>query len=168
MKKDFSALKTLQTNLRGMASEADLFMASTAAGIAAIYLREVKKRTPVGKGTFEVAGRYKRGAKKGQARLRRVAQGGTLRRAWHVGEIEKRGRVFLTSVRNPVKYAPYVEYGHRQEPGRYVPQIGKRLKQRWVEGQFMMTRASLTTSAARHEYAEKRYKRFVKRYKNND
>ncbi len=23
---------------------------------------------------------------------------------------------------------PYVEYGHRQEPGRYVPAIGKRLK----------------------------------------
>lgn len=26
-----------------------------------------------------------------------------------------------------VKYAPYVEFGHNQEPGRYVPAIGKRL-----------------------------------------
>ena len=26
-----------------------------------------------------------------------------------------------------VKYAPYVELGHNQEPGRYVPAIGKRL-----------------------------------------
>lgn len=24
-------------------------------------------------------------------------------------------------------YAPYVEYGHNQEPGRYVPALGKRL-----------------------------------------
>lgn len=26
-----------------------------------------------------------------------------------------------------VEYAPYVELGHRQQPGRYVPAIGKRL-----------------------------------------
>lgn len=26
-----------------------------------------------------------------------------------------------------VTYAPYVEFGHNQEPGRYVPAIGKRL-----------------------------------------
>ena len=26
-----------------------------------------------------------------------------------------------------VEYAPYVEYGHKQEVGRYVPAIGKRL-----------------------------------------
>ena len=27
-----------------------------------------------------------------------------------------------------MEYASYVEYGHRQEPGRYVPALGKRLK----------------------------------------
>lgn len=27
-----------------------------------------------------------------------------------------------------VEYAPYVEFGHIQQPGRYVPAIGKRLK----------------------------------------
>lgn len=27
-----------------------------------------------------------------------------------------------------VKYAPYVEFGHIQEPGRYVKAIGRRLK----------------------------------------
>lgn len=31
-----------------------------------------------------------------------------------------------------VEYAPYVELGHHQEPGRYVPAIGKRLKKEWV------------------------------------
>ena len=31
-----------------------------------------------------------------------------------------------------VEYAPFVELGHRQEPGRYVPAIGKRLKRAWV------------------------------------
>lgn len=31
-----------------------------------------------------------------------------------------------------VEYAPYVELGHHQEPGRYVPKIKKRLKKDWV------------------------------------
>ena len=31
-----------------------------------------------------------------------------------------------------VEYAPYVEFGHHQEPGRYVPAIGKRLVRDWV------------------------------------
>lgn len=33
-----------------------------------------------------------------------------------------------------VEYAPYVELGHAQEPGRYVPAIGKRLKASHVAG----------------------------------
>ena len=31
-----------------------------------------------------------------------------------------------------VEYAPYVELGHSQQPGRYVPKLGKRLKASWV------------------------------------
>lgn len=31
-----------------------------------------------------------------------------------------------------VKYAPYVELGHAQQPGRFVPKLGKRLKVAWV------------------------------------
>lgn len=31
-----------------------------------------------------------------------------------------------------VEYAPSVEYGHKQEVGRYVPAIGKRLKRAFV------------------------------------
>ena len=33
-----------------------------------------------------------------------------------------------------VEYAPYVELGHRQTPGRFVPKIGKRLVRSWVPG----------------------------------
>lgn len=38
-------------------------------------------------------------------------------------------------VGTPVEYAPYVEYGHRQEVGRFVPQIGKRLVNEYVPAQ---------------------------------
>ena len=33
-----------------------------------------------------------------------------------------------------VKYAPFVEFGHFQEPGRYVPAIEKRLVREYVPG----------------------------------
>ena len=33
-----------------------------------------------------------------------------------------------------VYYAPYVELGHRQQPGRFVPKIKKRLVKSWVNG----------------------------------
>lgn len=33
-----------------------------------------------------------------------------------------------------VEYAPYVEFGHHQTPGRYVPAIGKRLVASYVPG----------------------------------
>jgi len=34
----------------------------------------------------------------------------------------------------PVEYAPYVEFGHHQQPGRFVPAIGKRLVASYVPG----------------------------------
>ena len=37
-------------------------------------------------------------------------------------------------------YARHVEYGHRQQPGRFVPAIGKRLKRSWVPGQAYLKR----------------------------
>ena len=37
-----------------------------------------------------------------------------------------------------VYYASYVENGHRQTPGRYVPVLGKKLVKSWVEGKHML------------------------------
>ena len=75
----------------------------------------LKKRTPVGQ--------YPSGSGK---------VGGTLRRGWTIGEVKHEGNDCIIEVINPLEYASYVEYGHRQEPGRYVPAIGKRLKRAWV------------------------------------
>lgn len=38
------------------------------------------------------------------------------------------------AVGTDVEYAEYVEYGHHQQPGRYVPAIGKRLVASFVQG----------------------------------
>lgn len=53
--------------------------------------------------------------------------------------IQKQGNAFVVDIVNPVDYASYVEYGHRQTPGRYVPQLGKKLKGGWIQGKFMLT-----------------------------
>lgn len=66
-------------------------------------------------------------------------RGGTLRRGWTAKPVERTGNRYRVTVINPVEYASYVEFGHRQKPGRYVPQIGKRLKRGWVPGQYMLT-----------------------------
>ena len=53
-------------------------------------------------------------------------------------EVVEQGQSFWVTIKNPVFYASFVEYGHRQQAGRYVPQLGKRLKASWVNGQFML------------------------------
>lgn len=61
--------------------------------------------------------------------------GGTLRNSITYGYSENvtESSVVL-EVGTNVEYGPYVELGHRQQPGRYVPAIGKRLVRSWVPG----------------------------------
>lgn len=66
-------------------------------------------------------------------------RGGSLRDAWTILPVEKHGNTYEITVINNLDYASYVEYGHRQTPGRYVPALGKSLKVSWVKGRFMLT-----------------------------
>ena len=40
-------------------------------------------------------------------------------------------------------YYIYVERGHEQTPGRYVPAIGKRLVAKWVNGKWYIARTAI-------------------------
>jgi len=53
--------------------------------------------------------------------------------------VVRKGENLEITIYNPLEYASFVEYGHRQEAGRYVPAIGKKLKESWVEGHYMAT-----------------------------
>lgn len=68
-------------------------------------------------------------------------KGGTLRRGWIVRGPYSFGGSYVCELINPVEYAPYVEYGHRQTPGRYVPAIDRTLVRNWVPGYFMLTKS---------------------------
>ena len=154
-----------QVRLAGSRQQQEVFYEACCKELAARLLRKVIKRTPVGEGIFEVsrdnAGavkKHKRGKHKGKVKLRRLTNGGTLRRGWtassesnamagkassvsgFVGDMTVRhvGKFYEVTIKNCVSYASYVELGHRQQPGRFVPVLGKRLKNGWVEGQFML------------------------------
>ena len=63
---------------------------------------------------------------------------GDLRRSWTLTGPDKKGLKFEMDLANNLEYAEHVEYGHRQEPGRFVPAIGKRLKADYVPGSYML------------------------------
>lgn len=74
----------------------------------------------------------------GKVKEKTPKQTGRLQNAWTVGGIRKSGDGYVIEVYNNVEYAEAVEWGHRQEPGRYVPALGKRLKAQTVKGAHMM------------------------------
>lgn len=153
---DFKELRQLQKRLEKMEKQKEEFCRICAEDLALRLMALATKRTPVGKAprlegtkTVRVKVRDAKGKMRSRsfltaeaARLQKYWSGytgGTLKKAWTIGQIRKNGTEYEVEVINPVFYASYVEYGHRQTPGRYVPALGKRLKKPWVKGKFMLT-----------------------------
>ena len=113
IKVQFDGLKEFQKIIEEMEKEKDQLMIDTIKELATRLLRKVIKRTP--------------------------SDTGNLRRNWTVSDVRKNGSNYEIEVSNSTEYASYVEFGHRQTPGRFVPAIGKRLKKSWVKGKFMLT-----------------------------
>ena len=70
---------------------------------------------------------------------------GDLRRSWDLKGPFFSGTDISVELRNSKNYASFVENGHRQTPGRYVPAIGKKLKASWVPGQHFLQKATSET-----------------------
>lgn len=152
-KADFKELKKLEERMEQLEkTDWDKVCRQVSNQLAQILLKKVKKRTIAGKkpkldGPRKIkvtgaSGKTKTFYTKNDAIIKRYwsgYKGGTLRDAWEVLPVVKHGDQYVITVLNPVEYASYVEYGHRQTPGRYVPALGKCLKASWVKGRFMMT-----------------------------
>jgi hypothetical protein len=76
--------------------------------------------------------------------------------------VDHSGSTHSVTITNPVHYASYVENGHRQQPGRFVPAIGKRLKKQWVDGQFMMAKSEAEVKAEIPAVLQRRLNNFLK------
>ena len=155
--------------------------------LAGRLLAKVVKRTPVGvkpekpeNFTVKLKGKH------GRKRTLLTAEGanwaahwqgyvgGTLRRGWTAGKkvsnfsdyaktmpINVMSNNYRIEIINQVEYALYVEYGHRQTPGRYVPALGKRLTSSWVQGQFMMTKSVAEVDSIAQKVVDKKVKKFL-------
>lgn len=173
---DLREIKELQRKLNKISeNDVEKFCESCAKEIAARLLRKVIRRTPVGEysDTYELEDD---GENKFLVESSKV--GGTLRRGWTSSggsgggtggvsefvsglEVRNTGNTYEVEIINPVEYASYVEYGHRQTAGRYVPAIGKKLKNSWVEGKFMMTISVQELQTAAPKIIEKKVQKFL-------
>lgn len=173
-----SGLENLQKQLdRIQERDVDAFVESCAKELAARLLAKVIDETPVGVVPKDIYDNRKKkketigkDGKKHKAPSREADiyekywagySGGNLRRSWSIGEIQKEGDIYRIEVINPVTYASYVEYGHRQQPGRFVPALGKQLKKGWVEGKFMMTISEREIQKIAPRVLEARIKKFL-------
>ena len=88
--------------------------------------------------------------------------GGTLRNNWQSDmNVVFRGNEYRIHVYNATEYAIYVEYGHRQQVGKYVPALGKKLKKGWVEGRFMLTKSEILLGDEAEKIIAKRLNQFL-------
>ena len=158
LKFDKKELEKLQKQLEELekGKARDKFFEDCAKEMAARLLALVIPKTPVG--VYDDPSR----------------KGGALRRGWTGGkkmdaeafakslEIEKSGKTYTITVENNVEYAPYVEYGHRQTPGRYVPAIGKRLKEGYVPGKHMLETSEQELKALSPKILQDKLEKFLK------
>jgi len=82
----------------------------------------------------------------GQRTLREVRRNtpvlsGVLMRNWKIAEKNKYRGKSVVKVENITSYASHVEYGHKQQSGRYVKAIGKRLVKSFVSGKYFMQKS---------------------------
>ena len=152
---DLSGLKQFQKNIDRINNNREKFFRAAAKELAARLLRKAIKRTPVGVNARDAGYSISDETYK---KYWAGYNGGTLRRGWTAKseaeaengsssdvtafvnslDVTHVGNTFTVTVGNPVHYASFVELGHRQTVGKYVPAIGKRLKRAWVPGQFML------------------------------
>lgn len=156
---DFEELKALADELLEMEKEVNKFCEIAARALARRLLELVRQSTPVGQ--------YPPSSGK---------QGGTLHRGWVAEthseaaagsglttaaqalqyaqslEVEKSGHCYIVRVKNPVKYASYVEFGHRTVNGGFVL------------GQYFLTSAEAILENEKDRILERELTKYLKEH----
>lgn len=99
--------------------------------LAQHYLAEAIANTPVGAIAISPDGKYRSDSEH-------------MRRSWEAERINDT----TVKVQNTASYASYVNDGHRQRPGRFIPVLGKRLTKSFVKGLHMQEKAEAATRKA--------------------
>lgn len=142
MSVDMAEFIKYKDKIEKMSKQYDIFIREFLLKQALDLIRKAKQKTPTDTGLLKnswsvgseaIALRFKNG------KYKKVSGISAFEKEPSVDDITKEGEYLKITVSNPTEYASYVEYGHSQQPGRYVPAIGKKLKSGWVDGKFMLT-----------------------------
>lgn len=148
---DFKQLENLNKKIKKLInSDIDSFFRKEAKDLAKRLLNKTVKRTPV--------------------------VYGTLRDAWAIMPVGHRGNHYTIVLINSLEYAAYVEYGHRQRVGRFIPgywqgnrfvydadcEGGMVLKNHWVKGKYMLTLSTQELEHQAPEILERNLMNFIK------
>jgi len=169
----FDGLLELEKQVKKLhESEIQRFCEQCANDIANELQRRVKKNTPVGTKPLWAFERAEMDdivstgdgvSKREQLEAHWAGYiGGNLRRQWEVQPLAWEGNACVIEVINHAEYASYVEKGHRQTPGRYVPALGVTLKAPWVPGQHMLKTEGERMRGQIQAILDKKMQRFMK------
>lgn len=126
---DYSQFQALYDNVKKLEAGHNKFVVEFVQDMAMQLLAKTKRRTPT--------------------------DIGDLKNAWYLSGVARRGNDVMVNLVNPKLYASFVEFGHWQQVGRYIPgyweggrfiydpgsvnEEGLVLKNPWVDGVFMAT-----------------------------
>lgn len=133
---DFSELTAFQERMERLANDMGIDIEYLAKQTAAMLLKRVTELTPVG--------RYDGAAYVCESKLHHKGMrkkngnnGSTLRKSW-TSRVYRSGNLVTIEIKNPVKYASYVENGHRIRKKVGTPE-NENVTYGWAMGHFMMT-----------------------------
>ena len=151
---DLSAFKEFADKIEKLRYKQHNYIGECTTELAQKYLKSVIKLTPVGEVPKDISEECKQKYWSGYS-------GGTLKGAWRSSSpmFTERGGCKVV-ISNSEEYASYVEYGHRQKVGRYVPMIEKKLKNNWVEGKYMMTKTNAKIKEGMPRFLDRKLKQF--------
>lgn len=138
--------------LRNTDAERDMFFRDTVNYLAGKMLSKVRKLTPVSEGQYEMA----------DGKPVKVRAGGELRKRWSAKPTQRTGKRYRAIVINNARYASYVEHGHRQNVGQFVPVLGKRLVNSWVPGVHMLQKSHNEVERQAGAIIRRRFHAFLK------
>lgn len=128
---DLSGFEELLRKTQELQNNVSFLNQTITDNLAQHYLAEAIANTPVGAIAISPDGTYR-------------SESEHMRRSWEAERINDT----TVKVQNTASYASYVNDGHRQRPGRFIPVLGKRLTKSFVKGLHMQEKAEAATRKA--------------------
>lgn len=162
--KDFTDFKDSLIKL-SQSGNIQAFNKKVVENMASVYVREAKLNTPVGKRSVKFM-------QHGKIQTKYFDSEHT-RQSWSVGKYQLNNTSGKVEVFNTSSYASFLNDGHRQEVGRFLPWIGQskggamqggRLKKPWVDGAYMHEKAEKALSKNAKRIMEITLKKWIEKH----